>query len=87
MQEIRHAGNIDPDVSLKNSRIKVTLDRLRVAAYPGGGVHRVLFDFYAQNQIPGDVEHLHFNVTVRAKEGEQAAIIGYPDLPWPKCGC
>jgi hypothetical protein len=75
---IRHAGNIPGDPTLKNSCIKITLDRLRVAAYPGSGTHRVLFDFYAQNQVPGDVEHLHFNATHRVREGEQAAILGYP---------
>ncbi len=75
---IQHAGNIPADPSLKNSRIKITLDRLRVADYPGGGIHRVLFDFYAQNQVPGQVEHLHFNATYRVREGEQAAIVGYP---------
>lgn len=75
---ICHAGNIAPDPTLKNSTVKITLDRLRVAAYPGGGEHQVLFDFYAQNQIPGNVEHLHFNATYRVREGEQAAIIGYP---------
>jgi hypothetical protein len=35
-------------------------------------------DFYAQNQIPGDIEHLHFNSTYRVREGEHAAILGYP---------
>jgi hypothetical protein len=75
---IRHAGNIPADDTLKNGRVKITLDRLRVADYPGGGMHRVLFDFYAQNQLPGDVEHLHFNATYRVREGEQAAIIGFP---------
>jgi hypothetical protein len=75
---IHHAGNIAADPTLKNSRIRITLDRLRVAAYPGSGTHRILFDFYAQNQVPGDVEHLHFNSTYRVREGEQAAIIGYP---------
>ena len=75
---IKHAGNIEADASLKNSRVRVTLDRLRVADYPGGGTHRVLFDFYAQNQLPGEVEHLHFNATYRAREGEQAALLGYP---------
>jgi hypothetical protein len=75
---IQHAGNIVADVTLKNSRIKITLDRLRVAGYPGGGTHRILFDFYAQNQLPGNVEHLHFNSTFRVREGQQAAIIGYP---------
>jgi hypothetical protein len=75
---IRHAGNVPADPTLKNSRIKITLDRLRVAAYPGRGMHRVLFDFYAQHQVPGDVEHLHFNATYRVREGEQAAILGFP---------
>jgi hypothetical protein len=75
---IQHAGNIAAEPALKNARIKITLDRLRVADYPGGGTHRVLFDFYAQNQVPGEVEHLHFNATYRVHEGEQAAILGYP---------
>jgi hypothetical protein len=75
---IRHAGNMVGDASLKNSRIRITLNRLRVADYPGGGVHRVLFDFYAQNQLPGTVEHLHYNVTSKAYQGQEAAVIGYP---------
>jgi hypothetical protein len=75
---IQHAGNIKAHARLKNARIKITLDRLRVADYPGGSTHRVLFDFYAQNQVAGIVEHLHFNATHRVREGEQAAILGYP---------
>lgn len=75
---IEHAGEIKADTSLKNSRVKITLDRLRVAGYPGSGMHYILFDFYAQNQASGTVEHLHFNATFRAREGEEAAIVGYP---------
>jgi hypothetical protein len=75
---IRHAGNILADPSLKRSRVKITLDRLRVADYPGGGTHRILFDFYAMNQLPGVGEPLHFNASFRVREGEQAAIIGFP---------
>lgn len=75
---IKHAGNIAPDAGLKKSRIKITLNRLRIADYPGGGTHRVLFDFYAQNQVPGGPENLHFNATFRAREGQRAAVIGYP---------
>ena len=75
---IQHAGNIAADATLKNGRVRITLDRLRVADYPGGSTHHVLFDFYAQNQVPDTVEHLHFNATYRVREGEQAAIIGYP---------
>jgi hypothetical protein len=73
------AGMIPKERMLeKGARLKITLDRLRVAAYPGGGTHRILFDFYAQNQVPGTVEHLHFNITCRVREGEQAAVLGYP---------
>src|SRR5690242_12450605 len=62
---IQHSGTVTPDLTLKNNQIKITLDCLRVASYPGGGTHQVLFDFYAQNQISGNVEHLHFNNTYR----------------------
>lgn len=75
---IRHAGAVPPDVSLRGARVKITLDRLRVAAYPGGGTHRILFDFAAQNQAAEGVEHLHFNAAYRVREGEHAAVLGDP---------
>ncbi|MBN1285418.1 MAG: hypothetical protein JXB47_08470 [Anaerolineae bacterium] len=75
---IRYAGNIAPDAALQNARVKITLSRLRVADYPGGGVHHVLAAFYAQNQVPGDVEDLHFNATYRVREREMAGVQGYP---------
>jgi hypothetical protein len=75
---IQHAGNIAPDETLRNGRIRITLNALRVADYPGGGMHHVLFDFYAQNQVPGDMQHLHFNATHRVREGEQAGLVGKP---------
>jgi hypothetical protein len=78
LMPIRHASNMVADASLKNARIRITLDRLRVASYPGGGLHRVLFDFYAQNQVPGGAEDLHFNATFRVREGEHAAVVGFP---------
>jgi hypothetical protein len=71
---IQHAGNIASDPALRNRSIKITLDRLRVAGYPGGGIHRVLFDFYAQNQVPGGVEHLHFNASARVNSGMTQAL-------------
>ena len=43
-----------------------------------GSLDRILFDFYAQNQVPGGIEHLHWSATYRVREGEEAAIIGYP---------
>lgn len=76
---IQHVSNISADASLRNSRIKITLDHFRVADYPGGGTHRVLFDFYAQNQVSDDTtEHLHFNATYRAREAERVAVRGHP---------
>src|SRR5207248_9383399 len=35
LQPIRSIGNIPADASLKNARIKIALNRLRVASYPG----------------------------------------------------
>jgi len=77
-QSISHAGDITADPTLKNTRIKITLDRLRVADYPGRGKHSILFDFYAENQLENAREPLHFSNTYSAMEGEQAALIGYP---------
>jgi len=75
---IVHAGNIDADPALKNARVRITLDRLQIGQYPGGGIHHILFDFYAHNQTDGGVEPLHFNAAYRAREGESVAAIGYP---------
>jgi hypothetical protein len=75
---ICQASNIVPDQTLKNSRINVTLNGLRVASYPGSGTHQILFDFYAQNQLLDTTEDLHFNSTYQVREGERAAILNYP---------
>ncbi len=75
---IRSVGNIPADPSLKQARIKITLNRLRVADYPGGGMHRVLLHFFAQNQVPEKTENVHFNATYRVWEGDHAGVQGYP---------
>jgi hypothetical protein len=75
---IRHAGNMKADPSLKGASLRITLNRLRVAQYPGGGTHHILFDFYARHQTPAGGEDLHFNAVYRAREGEAAAVVGYP---------
>lgn len=86
-RSIMYAGNIEADETLKNARIRITLDKLRVAAYPGGGAHRVLLDFYAQNEVgKGSTEHLHFNATFRIAEGESAAVSGHPIFDGLKVG-
>ena len=75
---IQSTSSISADHTLRQARLKITLDRLHVASYPGRGMHRVLLHFYAQNQVPGTTEELHFNSTYREREGEHAAIQGYP---------
>ena len=55
---IQSAENIPTDPALKKARVKITLDRLRAASYPGRGIHHVLVHFYAQNQIPERTEDL-----------------------------
>jgi hypothetical protein len=75
---IRHAGNMKADASLKGASLRIALNRLRVAQYPGGGTHHILFDFYARHQTSAGGEDLHFNAIYRAREGEAAAVVGYP---------
>lgn len=71
-------GSIPPNPGLRNKRLNVTLNRLRVADYPGDGVHLVLFDFSARNQTTNGSEQVNFNVKVRASEQGGAALIGLP---------
>ncbi len=80
------ATNISPDASLKDQAVKVTLDRLRVFCYPGGGVHNVLFDFYGQHQAAAVAEDIHFIQLYRAQEGEAAGVLGYPIFVGLKLG-
>jgi hypothetical protein len=78
MIDIQYAGDMESDSSLQNQRIKITLDRLRTADYPGEGLHQILFDFYAQNQVKDNTEQLHFNQTFQSQEGQEVGVIGYP---------
>ena len=75
---IRHVGEVEADPSLKDVRLRITLDGLRVADYPGGGIHRVLFNFFVQNRTGTGVEDVNFNATYRVREGESR---GGPQLP------
>jgi hypothetical protein len=77
-QAIHAIEAIDPDSRLQKTRIKITLNHLRAASYPGGNIHRILLHFSAQNQTVDGVEPLHFNATYRVQEGERAGIQGYP---------
>lgn len=77
-QEIFPPGAIAPDLSLKNGRINITLNRLRIAEYPGRGRRQVLFDFSAQNQLSTGTEDAHFNMTFRADDNSLIGVINYP---------
>jgi hypothetical protein len=79
MVTIQNAENISADANLRNTSLKITLDRLRVYEYPGNGIHQILFDFYAQHQAAaGQEQALHFNQTYRVAQGQTAGIAGYP---------
>jgi hypothetical protein len=75
---INYAGNITPSSDLRNARVKITLDRFRVASYPGLGPHRILLKFHAQNQAQDKSEDVHFNIICDARQGEHANIHSYP---------
>ena len=75
---IQHVGEVAADPALKDARLRITLDGLRVADYPGRGIHRVLFNFFVQNQTGTGVEDVNFNATYRVREGESAAVLNFP---------
>jgi hypothetical protein len=75
---IQHAAEIEADEQLNGRQLKVTLDRLRVADYPGHGIHHILFDFAVQNQTEQGPEPVHFNAAYRVAEGDHAAVFGRP---------
>jgi hypothetical protein len=77
-QEILPPGEIEPDLSLKNGRINITLNRLRIAEYPGHGRRQVLFDFSVQNHLRTGAEDAHFNMTFRADDNALVGVINYP---------
>jgi hypothetical protein len=77
------AISLQADEALRGARIKVTLDQVRIAKNPGGGLHEMLFDFYGQNQVEGDrVEHVHFNSKYSGMEGDEIGVLS-PGSKWP----
>jgi hypothetical protein len=78
LKVIKHVSEVESEPSLKDARLRVSLNGLRVADYPGGGIHRVLFNFFTRNQTDTGVEDVNFNATYRIREGENAAVLNYP---------
>ncbi len=76
---IRSVTELEPDESLKSAPLRIALGKLGVVDYPGGGTHVVLFDFAARHYVSAmDVEELHYNVIVRATEGQRAGLLNVP---------
>jgi hypothetical protein len=76
---IANAGSIPADRALAGQPLRISLNALRIASYPGFGMHSVLFDFYVQSKTTdGKHEDLHFNAVYRGQEGEHAGIVGQP---------
>ncbi|NJM28516.1 MAG: hypothetical protein HC856_10545 [Pseudanabaena sp. RU_4_16] len=77
-QAIRHPGEIAADPGLKNDRINIRLDRLRIYKYPGGGNHNVMVTFAVRNQVADTQESVSFSQVYKVSEGQSAGIAGYP---------
>jgi len=77
-QTIVSAREIEPDTTLKGKKLKITLDRFFIVAYPGGITHRILLKFFTRNQVRRTPEDIHFNMICRARDGEAANINGSP---------
>lgn len=75
---IQNASSIDADLELKNKRLKITLDQFYVQSYPGNGHHKILCEFAGQHQFADETEELKFALTLDARDGQAAAIMGKP---------
>lgn len=78
MSDIENAVTLPPDPSLKNSRVKITLERLYVHCYPGMGQHEIICEFTGKNQAGGEQEEMQFALTTKANDGAAASINGAP---------
>lgn len=76
--EILPAATVAAQTSLKGKRVKVVLDKLRVANYPGWGEHKIVVEFRGRNQGGDAEEDLHFASTYRASDSDSAGINGHP---------
>lgn len=75
---IRAASVVEADHSLVSQRIKISLDKFFVHAYPGSGEHNILCEFAGKNQVEGEVEELRFAVRTKVRDNASASISGHP---------
>jgi hypothetical protein len=79
--DIASVDEVSPVRRLVGQRINITLDHLRIASYPGRGLHHVLVHVSALNATgPNRREPVRFNSVFRGQEGQSAAVRGHPIL-------
>jgi hypothetical protein len=75
---IENAYTLPPDLSLKGSLIKISLERFWVQRYPGRGTHEILCEFTGKNQAQGEQEEMQFALKTEANDRSSAAVSGAP---------
>ena len=76
---IRDARHVCPDTGMATQALKLSLDHARIYSYPGFGEHKILFDFYGQNQIEQEqIEHLHFNSMYVCRDNDSVGVCAAP---------
>jgi len=72
------AITLQPEKDLIGTSIKITLDKFRVANYPGTGQHRILTEIFGRNQAGRETEDLRFSTMLSAKDNDSAGAFGVP---------
>ncbi|API57779.1 hypothetical protein BMW22_41730 (plasmid) [Rhizobium leguminosarum] len=72
------AIGMEPDESLRETALKISLDAFYVHNYPGMGKHRILCEFSGKNQTDKESEAMRFAVDLAANDQSAAAHIGQP---------
>ena len=77
-KKVHGISTVQADRSLINQKIKITLDKVYVAHYPGFGEHEVLCEFNGKNQVVGEAEELAFALRFFARDNSSPGIAGSP---------
>jgi len=77
---IRPLSTVHANPKLRNTRVKITLNRLYVEAYPGrkGDTHLILVHFFARDQLSKKTGDMYFNIACEAANCSYASIHNYP---------
>lgn len=71
------AWRVPADPTLRGRQVKVTLNHLRAADFPGGGLHRVLVELAGQAQ-PAVGDPVRAVLCCDVREGQFASFAGWP---------